>query len=240
MFEPLHFVWLAICALVIVGGTVLSLKKNLSLKGGLNIFCALCVASEVVKIFFVLIREERHNEYGVYIKETDLPFHLCSMQIFCAFIARFTKSERIREFFVRFMIPTGLFGGLAAILIPTITCSFANVRTYQYFLYHAGLSWFAIFAIYRKKDPLDVKAFLQVLAGLGVAMMIAIYINAVTQRTNFLYVAAPPMDGLPILNMDNGWLIYFLSYVAVVLVVLLLFFAPFWIYYAVKKRKIKK
>ena len=135
------------------------------------------------------------------------------------------------------MIPTGLLGGLAALLIPTITCSFANVRTYQYFLYHAGLMWFAIFAITKKRNELGFKTFLKVLGGLGVAMVFAIYINGFTQNTNFLYVAAPPMDGLPVLNMDNGWFVYFLSYLAVVIVVLLLFFAPFWITYAVKKKK---
>ena len=237
MFGPLHFVWLAVCTAAIVVGMIFSVKKNLSLHGGLTIFCAMCIASELVKIFFVLIREERLNDNGVYIKETDLPFHLCSMQIFCAFIARFTKSEKVRDFFVQFMIPTGLLGGLAALLIPTITCSFANVRTYQYFLYHAGLMWFAIFAITKKRNELGFKTFLKVLGGLGVAMVFAIYINGFTQNTNFLYVAAPPMDGLPVLNMDNGWFVYFLSYLAVVIVVLLLFFAPFWITYAVKKKK---
>ncbi|MBR5743643.1 MAG: hypothetical protein IKX85_07525, partial [Clostridia bacterium] len=29
-------------------------------------------------------------------------------------------------------------------------------------------------------------------------------------RVNFMYVADPPVGGLPFLNKDHGWLVYFL------------------------------
>lgn len=237
MFGTEHLLWLAVCAAVIVAGSVLAVKKQLSLKTALTILCVICVVSEVVKLFCVLIAEERVNKYGVFIKESDLPFHLCSMQLFFAFIARFTKNKKLQDFLLTFMIPTCSLGALAALLIPTIGCSFTNVRTYQYFLYHAGLIWFAVTAICRFKIKLDFKAYLKTIVALLALVMLCFYVNGFTQCTNFMYVSAPPLEGLPILNMDNGWFVYFLSYMALALAVITLFFLPFWIHYAVKRKK---
>ncbi len=237
MFSTKHFIWLAICVAAIVAGVFFSEKKKLSVEKGLTIMCALCVASEVVKVFCVLISEQRSNENGVFIKETDLPFHLCSLQIFFAFVAKFTKNPKTREFLLTFMIPTAIIGGIAALLIPTITLAFSNVRTYQYFLYHAGIIWFGIIAISRFKVKLDLKAYLKTLVGLATIVMITFYINGALQNTNFLYLSEPPLDGLPILNMDNGWFVYFLSYMALAITLITLFFTPFWVYYHLKNKR---
>lgn len=239
MFSTEHFLWLALCAALIVAGTLLAVKKKLSVSAALTILCIFCVASEVVKIFCVLISEQRSNDYGVFIKETDLPFHLCSMQIIFAFVAKFTKKESLRNFIIPFMIPTAALGGLAALMIPTITCAFTNVRTYQYFLYHAALIWFAVVMICRSGLKLDFKAYGNTLLTLGVLVWITFYINGMFQNTNFLYLSEPPMDGLPILNMDNGWFVYFISYMGVAITLITLFFLPFWVRYALQKRKQK-
>lgn len=239
MFSTLHFVWLFICAVLITAGAIVAVKNKITLAFTLTLLCIFCVTSEVVKIFCVLIREERVVEgKGVFIKETDLPFHLCSLQLFFAFIAKFTKNEKVRSFLLTFMMPTCVLGGVAALLIPTITCSFANPRTYQYFLYHASIIWFAVVVIARFNVDLSVKGFLKTVVGLLAIVFVTFYINGFFQNTNFLYLSAPPMDGLPVLNMDNGWFVYFISYMALALVLIALFFTPFWIRnYRKKSRK---
>jgi len=237
MFNTEHILWLVICTVAIVVGAILAVKKGLSFQNGLTITCALCVASEVVKIFCVLIQQERVNNHGVFIKETDLPFHLCSLQIFFAFFARLTKNTKARDFAVTFMIPTCALGGVAALLIPTISCAFTNARTYQYFLYHAGIIWFAAFAVCRSGIKLDFKAFLKTLGCLMTIVFLTFYVNGALQNTNFLYLSEPPLEGLPILNMDHGWLVYFLSYMALALTLIFLFFLPFWIYNKVKSKQ---
>ena len=236
MFETLHFIWLGLCFAVIVGGAIYAKYKKFSLTTALTVLCACAIASELVKIFCVLIENQRVNEYGVFIKETDLPFHLCSMQIIFAFVARLTKNNKTRECVVQFMIPTAALGGFAALMIPTITCRFTNVRTYQYFLYHAALIWFAVVAIMSGEVKLDFKAFRNTLVILLGLVWVTFYINGMFQNTNFLYLSEPPMDGLPILNMDNGWLVYFLSYMALALTLIALFFVPFWIRNAKQRR----
>ncbi len=237
MFSTNHFIWLALCAVLVIAGSIAAVKGKLPFEKTLTIVCALCVLSEIVKIFCVLISEERSTDYGVFIKETDLPFHLCSLQLFFAFFAKLTKSQAKRDFMVTFMIPTCILGGFAALMIPTISCSFTNPRTYQYFLYHAGLIWFGVTAICQSGVKLDFKAFLKTMVTLLTIVWITFYINGITQKTNFLYLSKPPMDGLPILNMDNGWFVYFLSYMGVALTLILLFFLPFWITYAVKAKR---
>lgn len=236
MFSTLHFVWLGISVALIIAGSIVTIKKNISLKTTLSILCAICVASEIVKIFYVMIRGERFNDNGYFIKETDLPFHLCSLQLFFAFVARFTQKQKVRDFCINFMIPTCAIGGTAALLIVTVPCVFTNVRTYQYFVYHISLIWFAVVAIKKSGLKLDVKAMLKMLVGLGAIVYVTFYINGFFQNTNFLYLSEPPMDGLPILNMDNGWFVYFISYMVLALVLITLFYVPFWIYYKVKKK----
>ena len=134
------------------------------------------------------------------------------------------------------MIPTCAIGGTAALLIVTVPCVFTNVRTYQYFVYHISLIWFAVVAIKKSGLKLDVKAMLKMLVGIGAIVYVTFYINGFFQNTNFLYLSEPPMDGLPILNMDNGWFVYFISYMVLALVLITLFYVPFWIYYKVKKK----
>jgi uncharacterized membrane protein YwaF len=122
-------------------------------------------------------------------------------------------------------------------MIPTLSTQFTNPRTYQYFRYHAALVWFGIAVIMSGEIKMNIKALGQTIVGLLAAMMIGFYINGLTQCTNFLYLSAPPMEGLPILNTDNGWFVYFLSYMALALSLLTLFYLPFFISGAVKKRK---
>ena len=237
MFETLHFVWLGLMAAAIVAGLLVCKKFKPSTKTLFTIACAFCIASEVVKLFCVLIQGERVNEHGTFIKETDLPFHLCSMQIFLALLGRFTEKESVKNFCATFMVPTAILGGIAAMMIPTISTQFTNPRSYQYFIYHAALVWFGIALIVLGKVKLDLKALGQTLVGLFGAVMIGLYINGWTQCTNFLYLSAPPMDGLPVLNTDNGWFVYFLSYMGVAICIIALFFLPFIIYGKVKEKR---
>lgn len=98
MFGTEHLLWLAVCAAVIVAGSVLAVKKQLSLKTALTILCAICVVSEVVKLFCVLIAEERVNKYGVFIKESDLPSTSARCNCFSRLSRGLPKTRNYRIF----------------------------------------------------------------------------------------------------------------------------------------------
>ena len=231
MFTTLHFIWLAICASIITVSVVLAKKFKPKTEFLLTLLCIACAVSEVVKLFAGLIAEENFNESygGNFIKLSDLPFHLCSIQIIFAFVAKFTKKESVREFCLTFMMPCCILGGIMALLIPTNGVTFTSARTYQFFLYHAAIISFSLALIAIKGVRLNFKTYLRTLLTLAVLVIFSFYINGLTQKTNFFYVSKPPMKGLPILNLDNGWFVYFLSYLALALTLFTLFYVPFFI-----------
>ena len=71
--------------------------------------------------------------------------------------------------------------------------------------------WFAIFLVAKKHADLGARAYVRNLATVGCLAIVMIWVNGALQAydTNFLYVVRPPADGLPLLNLDNGWYAYF-------------------------------
>ena len=68
------------------------------------------IISETIKVFYYIST----NDNGNYLPPTDLPFHLCSIQIIFLFILHMSENQKIKRLLLAFMIPTGLFGGIAA------------------------------------------------------------------------------------------------------------------------------
>jgi uncharacterized membrane protein YwaF len=62
----------------------------------------------------------------------------------------------------------------------------------------------------------------------GVAL-VAFLMNSVLEQyqTNFLFLRLPPMENLPILNLNHGWYVYFVSLAAVACLLTLLVQLPF-------------
>lgn len=60
-------------------------------------------------------------------------------------------------------------------------------------------------------------------------MFIMLWVNSILQvyYTNFFYIVRPPMDNLPILNLNNGWFVYFISLITVALILFSLLHLPF-------------
>jgi uncharacterized membrane protein YwaF len=52
--------------------------------------------------------------------------------------------------------------------------------------------------------------------------------------TNFFYSMKPPMEGLPLLNLNHGWFVYFLTIILLGLVLVSLIHLPF----IIKEKKI--
>lgn len=122
------------------------------------------------------------------------------------------------------MIPTGLFGGIAALLIPTSSSIHGLlILSFQYFFYHATLIAFAIH-VYRKSEfEITIKDVMNSLKFVAFMGFLAIYINGILGRdtnVNFMYVVRPPMDDLPYLNLNQGYIMYMVKY-SVLAVVLL-------------------
>ena len=131
MFSLEHFIWLAISIVTIIGSLILQIKFKLSFNFVLNFILGVCVVSEVLKISCNLLPSPNF-EGGRYLDPGDLPFHLCSMQIFLIFALKFfIKTEGTKQLVLGFMAPTQMLGALIALFVPTVGVKFSNIQVWQ-------------------------------------------------------------------------------------------------------------
>ncbi len=240
MFTTEHFIWLGICAALIAMLTFFSLKFKFSFKCAAGIMAVVSLCSEISKIL-------SHMEFvngkdasdGMVIEATALPLHLCSLLIFVFFYLPFAKNERIKSYFTSLIIPVGLVGSLLALLMATSGTDFKSPEAYQCFVYHAVMVWFAIYLMAEKHADLGVRAWSENLITLGCIAVVMIWVNGALHKydTNFLYVVRPPADNLPLLNLDNGWYVYFGTLLACGFVGISVVHLPFMIKELVDKRQ---
>ena len=231
MFSSNHFIWLLICAVSIGGLLFASIKFKFSFKTATFIASGICVASEVCKIFTHIeeLSDSDGNLEGGVLEAGALPFHLCSILIFIIFYLNFCKNEKWIEKITCFIAPVAILGGTMALLIPTSGVDFLKPYAYQCFVYHSGIMWYALYLIISKRARLGLKSYLNNMLCLFGILFIMIWVNSALQvyETNFFYLVRPPMENLPILNLDNGWLAYFISLVVIAFVLFSLFHLPF-------------
>ena len=226
MFTVNHFIWLGLCALGIFLGLRVAEKKQITGKTAGLVMSAIAVASESCKMMTHLLPSPLG---GLALDPNALPFHLCSMQIFVVFYITFAKASATRDKFLSFSVPVALLGGIMAMLIPTDGVDFRDPLAYQCFVFHAGLVWLALYFIRTKQVDMGLRAYGRNLLILLCLVGIMIYVNGAffSYGTNFMFLTRPPMENLPILNLDHGWYVYFLTLAALAVVLMTLVHLPF-------------
>ena len=218
IFGVKHLIIVAVCAALIVALSILS--KKLSFKRLCKIMLYVGIVSEIIKIFYYTYQNEQ--THGGVLPKTDLPFHLCSIQIIFIVILNLSKNEELKRFLLSFMFPSCLIGGAAAILIATSSSLNGMwILTMQYFLYHVAIVVFAVRIPSNGSFKLEIRDYFNCLKMLLVIMFFAFYINSMVydgvSNINFMYVASPPQDGLPFLTEKYGWFVYIIHYAILVL-----------------------
>lgn len=212
MFTAEHFVWIAVCVILIAALGYLSLKKEFSFCTAAYIMAGTSLVSEVSKIFSDMeFVNGIDASKGMVLNTGSLPFHLCSLLIFAFFYLPFAKEGKLKSFILSLTVPVGLIGSVLAILFATSGTDFLDIDSYQCFIYHAVLTWFAVYLVATKQVELGKKAWLTNLVVLFSMAFVMIWVNSILQvyNTNFWYVIRPPVEGLPFLNLDHGWFAYF-------------------------------
>ena len=213
LFHFKHIILIAVSLIIIVAGTVLT--RRFKLKTMYRILMAVGIVSETVKVFsYILMNEDR---LGGYLPKTDLPFHLCSIQLIFIFILNISENEKIRRILHAFMYPTCLIGGVMALLIATSSSRSNWFITVQYFSYHSVIIVFALYLLMHER--FTVKDYGRCMVFLGFIGMMAIYVNSIlcdgVSDINFMYVIHPPVNGIPLFNTDHGWLVYMIEYAVI-------------------------
>lgn len=217
IFGVKHLIIVTVCVLLIVGLFIGS--KKLKFTDVCKIMFYVGIVSEAVKIFYYIVQNE--STHGGILPKTDLPFHLCSIQILFIAVVNFTKNEKLKRFLLSFMFPSCLLGGIAAILIATSSSLNGTwVITAQYFLYHVAIVVLALNICTNKEMQLTIKDYFSCLKFLVGLMFFAVYVNSIVydgvSNINFMYVASPPQSGLPFLNENHGWLVYIAHYACLI------------------------
>jgi hypothetical integral membrane protein (TIGR02206 family) len=131
-----------------------------------------------------------------------------------------------------------MIGATMALLIPTAGVSATNARVWEYMLAHAIMVFYGIYLMIIEKVDLTFKTYLTNLKLLLIPVVIAFLMNSVLEPydTNYMYLKKPPMEGLPILNLNNGWYVYIITLIIIACVLMLLVHLPF----IIKEYKNKK
>ena len=239
-YGSLHIICLLLSVATIILATIF--LRKIDIAKSIRIMLIIGIISEILKVgTYIIINEDTLNGY---LPKTDLPFHLCSIQIIFLVILTLTKNESLKRLLFSFMIPTCLIGGFAALMIPTSSSLNVGVITVQYFMYHSAIMWFALKLLLSKEFTLTISDYFKSLIFLLAIGMIAIYINSIlndyVHNINFMYVVNPPADNLPILNKNHGWLVYILSYGAIAVIAISVFYIKPFITYFKNKSNNKK
>ncbi len=218
LFGTKHLILLGVSILAIIFGAIATRKWDL--KKLVKVMLGVGVISEFIKVFYYILANEA--THGGILPKTDLPFHLCSIQIIFLAVLTFSSNEKLKELLLSFMLPSGLFGGIAALCIATTSSLNGRwILSLQYFGYHVALSIFALSLFRKDIMKLTVKHYVNCLKFLCVLLLFAIYINSIlydgVSNINYMYVASPPASGLPFLTEKYGWLVYMAHYAFTVL-----------------------
>ena len=165
---------------------------------------ALAALSEVVKIltYAQMVPTADGTAMNMFIERRHLPLHLCSIQIFLIFYARFSESLRNRETILAFMYPTCIAGAASALLLPSIfsadvapAAAFTSPIAYQFFIYHSMLIVLGIYIARSGEVELTFKRFWPTLAIFYAFGFISLYLNSA-----FAYAT---YSGTELLSVEN-------------------------------------
>ena len=236
MFSARHFIWLGVLGAIIAVLLVFIKKKNVS---GKIISKTVLFALVALKVFHLCL-SMKESEFGGYvIDQSQLSFHLCSVMIYAVVLINVIKNEKFVTVMKSFMVPCMMIGALMALLIPTEGVSALVPRVWQYMAIHGVLVFYGIYLMAIEKVDLSFRSYVTNLKLLLVVTALAFVMNSVLEQynTNFLFLRKPPMDNLPILNLDHGWYVYFITLAFIACLLVFIVHLPFIIIGIKKSRK---
>lgn len=249
MFTVNHLIWTLICIAVVIAATRYLQKHRVPLKRFLNVACAMCVASELIKTFsaFRMVPSADGSVMYPYIEMQHLPLHLCSLQIILIFYVRFAKDSDFKEMLLAFMYPTCLIGAALAIAMPSIfpesidvSQAFTHPLAYQYFLYHAMLVTLGIHIAFSGQVNIRRRHYFSTMGILGVLAFLSLYVNSIFSAAtyhngelvsvdytpNLFFTYEPP---IPIVLTELWhWYCYLGVIIALAFGLIALFYIPFF------------
>lgn len=206
MFSFQHIIWLSISITGIIVASRLLLARHIPLEQVLTAACALAAISEIVKILsnIQMVPTADGTALHLFMEWRHLPFHLCSIQIFLIFYARFAENGRRRTTVLAFMYPTCIAGAVAALLLPSIFTNgiapdqaFTHPVAYQFFIYHSMLVVLGVHIARSGEAGITARHFRSTLALLYAFGFISIYLNSAFAYPTYAGTALRSVENTP-------------------------------------------
>lgn len=236
MFTIPHLIWLGILGMLIAAALIVLTRIRADHSRVSLVTMAVLVALKLVHISLSM----KESEFGgMVIDQNQLSFHLCSIQIYFIIVINFIKNQKAVKAIKSFIVPCAVIGAAMSLLIPTEGVDPATPRVWQYMLIHAVLIFYGFYLMLVEKVDLGAHVYLRNLEFLLIVVAVAFLMNSVLEQyeTNFLFLRTPPMEGLPLLNLDNGWYLYFVALASAAVILLTLVHLPFLFERKGKKEK---
>ena len=239
MFTLGHLIWLGVFAILIALAIVLIRKFRVPQPVVQKTVLWMLIP---LKLFHLSLSMKASPDGGLILQQSQLSFHLCSIMIYSVILINLVKNEKFVRTLKSFMVPAMLIGAAMSLLIPTEGVDPSVPRVWQYMLIHAVLVFYGLYLMLIERVDLSLRAYVSNLKILLGIVALGFLMNSVLEayETNFLFLRKPPMEGLPILNLDHGWYVYFLTLAAIACLLVFLVHLPFVIRGAKEKRAARK
>lgn len=159
----------------------------------------------------------------------DLPFHLCNVVGILTIFLALTKKQWIFEVLF-FWVMSAV---LLAMVTPGIMDSFPHYHFIKYWLTHAGVVIFMLYATFVYGMRLTIKSVLKSFIAIQIYALSVYMINRLLGSNYFYLNAKPPIDSL--LDAFGDWPQYLIVIELMLLPLFLLIYSPF--YFAEKRKK---
>lgn len=239
MFTLGHLIWLGVFAILIALAIVLIRKFRVPQPVVQKTVLWMLIP---LKLLHLSLSMKASPDGGLILQQSQLSFHLCSIMIYSVILINLVKNEKFVRTLKSFMVPAMLIGAAMSLLIPTEGVDPSVPRVWQYMLIHAVLVFYGLYLMLIERVDLSLRAYVSNLKILLGIVALGFLMNSVLEayETNFLFLRKPPMEGLPILNLDHGWYVYFLTLAAIACLLVFLVHLPFVIADAKKKKDRKE
>lgn len=165
MYSTAHIIFIIISLILIITGTMICKKSNVSVHSLIKICFFIALICEFIKIFTVIdivpivetvvengnIIYKETGRFSPYIKAEHMPFELCSYQIIFLFLAIVLKNEVWKRRIYSLIYATALIGGALAIFLSSIALDFdttskflLSIRAWEFYIYHSMIIVIAI------------------------------------------------------------------------------------------------
>ena len=97
--------------------------------------------------------------------------------------------------------------------------------------YSCNMVFYGFYLMLVEKIDLGFKTYKRNLISFSGLGMLGLTMNSILEsyNVNFLYLRKPPMDNLPILNLNNGYFVYIITLIIVAILLLTIVHLPFMI-----------